>query len=188
MAKIERHLEALSSECEAILKGQGLHSLADHKDDTDPADIYSDDGNLVLSQVPRDIPPYYLTRLIEARQQNEQSGGGRQVRIRAHVDSEIQVFRRRLKAIRAHYRAQGGAAVWAEIEDKARMAYHALKGASVALNDFTAAVAGVEEAVSQMVAIEREHNLRRGRSGENEFSVCHHFLKDFSESEAKDLS
>ena len=61
----ERHTEALSSDCEAYLTANGLNSFADHKDGSDPADIYTIDGDLVVIQVPRDISAYYLMRLIE---------------------------------------------------------------------------------------------------------------------------
>lgn len=188
MKKKERHIEALSPECEAILAQRGMHSLADHKDETDAADIYSGDDDLVLSQVPRDIPPYYLTRLIEACQQADGPRDGNQLELRAHVDSEIDAFRKRLKAIRDHYGAQEGAAAWVEIEDKARRAFVRLGRARDALDDLSDEVAGVEKWVRQMVAIEREHNVRRGRSGHPEVSICHDLLEDLSSSAFRKLS
>lgn len=66
MSKTERHPEVLSPECEKYLAEQGLHSIADHKNDEDPADIYTLEGKLIEVQVPRDIPLYYLKRLINA--------------------------------------------------------------------------------------------------------------------------
>jgi hypothetical protein len=66
MPETELHLEALSPECEKYLVEKGMHSIADHKDDSDPADIYTAEGELVVLGVPRDIPLYYLMRLVNA--------------------------------------------------------------------------------------------------------------------------
>lgn len=66
MSKIERNVEALSPECEKYLAEIGMYSIADHKDETDPADIYTSEGEVVVLQVPRDIPLYYLMRLVNA--------------------------------------------------------------------------------------------------------------------------
>lgn len=188
MAKIERHIEALSPECEAILAQRGMHSLADHKDETDPADIYSNDGDLVLSQVPRDIPPYYLSRLVEAWQQADGPRDGHQLKTRAHVNSEIEAFRKRLKAIRDHYGSQEMASSWVEIEDKARRASVRLGRVRDALEDLSDEFSGVEKRVRQMVAIEREHNTYRARVGQPEVSVCHDLLEELSSSSLKKLS
>lgn len=65
MSKVERHLEALSPDCEEYLSKNCMYSMADHNDDADPADIYTTDGDLVVLQIPRDISVYYLMRLIE---------------------------------------------------------------------------------------------------------------------------
>lgn len=66
MSEKIRHVEALSAECEKYLAEHGMHSIADHKDETDPADIFTAEGELVVLQVPRDIPLYYLMRLVNA--------------------------------------------------------------------------------------------------------------------------
>ena len=66
MFKTERHVEALSLECEKYLAEKGMYSIADHKDDADQADIFTAEGELVVLQVPRDIPLYYLMRLVDA--------------------------------------------------------------------------------------------------------------------------
>lgn len=187
MSKIERQMEALSPECEAILVERGMHSLADHKNETDPATIYSQDGDLVLSQVPRNIPPYYLTRLIDAVQ-STRPRDGHQLNVREQVDSEIEAFRKRLKAIRDHYGAQEGANAWVEIEDKARRAFVRLGRARDAIEDLSDEFAGVEKRVRQMVAIEREHNVQRGRVGQPEVSVCHDLLEELSSSALRRLS
>lgn len=187
MAKNERNIEALSPECEAILAQSGMHSMADHKDETDPADIYFSDGKLVLSQVPRDIPPYYLTRLVEAVQLAT-SQNLHQVNTREQIDSEIMAFRKRLKAIREHYGAPDGARAWVELEDKARRAYIRLGKARDALEELSDEVSWLEKRIRQMVDIEREHNIERGRSGQSEVSVCHDFLQALSTSALKKLS
>ena len=65
MPEAESHVEALSPECEEYLSKNGMYSIADHKDEAGPADVYTSDGDVVVLQVPRDIEAYYLMRLIE---------------------------------------------------------------------------------------------------------------------------
>lgn len=85
MPKKERNVEALSPECEKYLAEKGMYSIADHKDETDLADIYTDGGDLVILQVPRDIPLYYLMRLVEANtpRANAKLGARKIVQIQA---------------------------------------------------------------------------------------------------------
>lgn len=184
MGKTERHVEALSPECEAILDQRGMHSLGDHKDESDPADVFTSDGELVLSQVPRDIPPYYLDRLLEIALQ----ALGNQQSHRLKIDSEIDVFRKRLTAICDHYESQEMAAAWVDIEDKAKRASLRLGRIRNALEDLSDEFSGVEKRVRQMVAIEREHNTHRARVGQPEVSVCHDLLEVLSSSSLKKLS
>ncbi len=65
MSERERHIEALSPDCENYLSKNDLYSIADHKDEADPADIFTIEGDLVATQIPRDISPFYLMRLVE---------------------------------------------------------------------------------------------------------------------------
>ena len=74
MSKAESHVEALSPECEEYLCKKGMYSIADHKDETDPADVYTTDGYVVVMQVPRDIEAYYLMRLVEHGQEQYAKG------------------------------------------------------------------------------------------------------------------
>ena len=64
MSGFERHIEALNDDCEKYLAANGMYSIADHKDETDPADIFTIDGELVVLQVSRDISVYNLMQLI----------------------------------------------------------------------------------------------------------------------------
>lgn len=65
MSEAEHHLEALSPDCETYLSEQNMYSVADHKDDTDPADIFTIEGHPVIIQVRRDISLDDLRRLVE---------------------------------------------------------------------------------------------------------------------------
>lgn len=65
MSGIERHVEALSPVCETYLSEQNMYSVGSHKDDTDPADIFTIDGCLVIQQVRRDISLDDLRKFIE---------------------------------------------------------------------------------------------------------------------------
>lgn len=65
MSRVERHVEALSPDCETYLSGQNMYSLADHKDESDPADIFTIDGHPVIVQVRRNISLDDLRKLIE---------------------------------------------------------------------------------------------------------------------------
>lgn len=184
MAKNERHTEALSPECEAILAQRGMHSLGDHKDESDPADIFTIDGDLVLSQVPRNIPPYYLNRLVEIglkALENKQSH-------RLKIESEIEIFRKRLTAIRDQYGSHESEPAWVEIEDKARRAVSRLGKVRNALDELSNEFALVEKRVRQLVAIERENNALRTRAGQKEVAVCHQLLNELSRSSLKKLS
>ncbi|WP_431153383.1 hypothetical protein [Acidovorax facilis] len=183
MGKNERHVEALSPECEAILDQRGMHSLGDQKNESAPADIFTSDGELVLTQVPRDIPPYYLDRLLELGL----LALGNQQSHRLKIDSEIKVFRKRLKVICDHYESQEIAA-WVEIEDMAKRATIRLGRIRNALEDLSDEFSGVEKRVRQMVAIEREHNTHRARVGQPEVSACHDLLEELSSSSLKKLS
>ena len=62
---VERQVGALDDECEKYLTEQNLYSVADHQDETDPVDIFTTDGELVLLQIPKDISVYYLMMLVE---------------------------------------------------------------------------------------------------------------------------
>jgi len=66
MAEIEYHVGVLSIECEKFLAENGLHSLLNQKDESGLVDIFTISGQLILLQVPQDISPYYLRRLVEA--------------------------------------------------------------------------------------------------------------------------
>ena len=65
VARIERQVGALDDECEKYLAEQNLYSVVDHRDETDPVDIFTMAGELVVMQIPKDISVYYLMRLVE---------------------------------------------------------------------------------------------------------------------------
>lgn len=65
MSEVERHVENFSPDCEQYLAEQNMYSLADHKDETDPVDIFTIEGHPVIIQVRRDISLCDLQRLIE---------------------------------------------------------------------------------------------------------------------------
>lgn len=74
MNSVERHTEALDDDCEKYLAENGMYSIADHLDETDPVDIFTTDGKTVVIQVPKDISVYYLMRLINHGREQYEAG------------------------------------------------------------------------------------------------------------------
>lgn len=74
MSGAENHIEVLNDECEKYLAENGMYSLADHKDETDPADIFTIDGKVVAIQVGRDISVHNLMHIINHGQEQYVAG------------------------------------------------------------------------------------------------------------------
>lgn len=107
---------------------------------------------------------------------------------RSEIDSEITVFRQRLKAVRDHYGAQENTVAWVEIEDKAHVAFDALGQARKTLKKFSNEFAELEKLLMQMVSDERDLNDQRRKEDQREMTACHDLLEAVTNSNLKKLS
>lgn len=89
MPGAENHIEVLNDECEKYLAENGMYSLADLKDETNPADIFTIDGKIVAIQVGRDISVHNLMHIINHGREQYAAGltaSGKFVEAYANLD------------------------------------------------------------------------------------------------------